>query len=150
MTTEAIKILQSGRTFSLSQKSSISYEIGLAEPSDLVIRIAENSGTGQFSNEWVSLESIYRTLASSPQASSLQSNLLKAVLKSKGANTPSFLMASLLDLGLVKRSEDKPRLFQVGDTEGFLKRLQDLVNTPRKNKGVKTARARAQAPAQTV
>ena len=45
MTISDIKILQSGRTFSLSQKSSISYEIGLAEPSDLLIRISENSGT---------------------------------------------------------------------------------------------------------
>ena len=145
MTISDIKVLQSGRTFSLSQKSSISYEIGLAEPSDLLIRISENSGTGQFSNEWVSLESIYRTLASTPEKGHLSSNVLKALLKSRGANTPSFLMSSLLDLGLVKRSEDKPRLFQVGDTEGFLKSLQSLVDSPRKNKGVKTVRAKAQA-----
>ena len=145
MTISGIKILQSGRTFSLSQKSSISYEIGLAEPSDLLIRISENSGTGQFSNEWVSLESIYRTLASTPEQGHLSSTVLKALLKSRGANTPSFLMSSLLDLGLIKRSEAKPRLFQVGDTEGFVKGLQSLVESPRKNKGVKTARAKAQA-----
>lgn len=124
--------LKSGRAHTLSEKSSISYQIALSPHSDLFIRVSENTGTGHYSKEWISLEEIYRTLETVTSDRAFSSRILRPLFKSRGANTPSFMMAALLDLGLIKRSEFKPRLFVVGDTQAFIESLQSLMSKVRK------------------
>lgn len=132
MSLDGLDLLKSGRAVTLSEKSSISYQIALSSESDLVIRVSENSGPGHYSDEWISLEGIYRTLESFAPNRIFSSQILRPLFKSKGANTPTFMMAALLDLGLVKRSDAKARFFIVGDTQAFIESLQSLMNKARK------------------
>jgi hypothetical protein len=146
MTDESIKVLRGDRTFTLSGRSSIGYQIGLHEDSNPLIRISENSGGGHFSGEWVSLESIYRSLEDQPPNGRFSSSLLRPLLRSRGANTPSFLMSALLHLGLVTRSETGSRLFQVGDKAAFIASLADLVKASGRGGGPEVKRAGKRVP----
>jgi len=60
-----IRILKEATCLSLSERSTLTYQIGCNETNDILFRIHGNSGTGKFNREWVPsgdmLELIYET-----------------------------------------------------------------------------------------
>ena len=53
-----LRILKTGNCPSLSGKSKLTYHIGCTSEFEIQFRVFSNTGSGFFSNEWVSLNSI--------------------------------------------------------------------------------------------
>jgi len=131
----AIRVLKTGKCKSLSGKSELTYHIGYDENSDSLImfRVSDNSGSGYFSNEWVSMERIDKGLAGSNEITSF---MLHSIFNGKSFNNGGFLLAVLKQEGLVVKSKEKPRCYQLGDPSRFMAEVQKLINAPGDQKGV--------------
>lgn len=131
-------VLKEGRALSLSRRSSLTYQIASSSDKELFIRLSENSSTGQFSREWVALAAIYDRLQGLGTSSSICAKSLDGLFKSRGSNNPAFLLAVLIDQGLVVPSTDRSNAYTLGDTQGFIGGLRELVDqespTPVKKK----------------
>lgn len=88
-----------GTCKSLSGGSTLTYHIGNDEEKRLMIRLMGNSGHGLFCKEWVCLGDIQTLL--SVYREPFSSKVLYPVFKGKSANSSGFLMAALLNEGLV-------------------------------------------------
>ena len=100
-----MKTLKTVECQSLSGRSTITYELGCNEKKDTHLRLTGNSGGGKFSNEWVPVTEI---LASDQP---ITPALLQSFFKGKSTNSPGFVMAALVNEGLVEISNDKPRKY---------------------------------------
>lgn len=141
MSTSSYTVLKEGRAMSLSRRSSLTYQIASNPSSELFIRLSENSSTGQFSQEWLALAQIYERLQSLGANSSICAKSLSGLFKSRGANNPAFLLAVLIDQGLVVPSPDRSNAYMLGDTQGFVSELKNLVGQESTSKAkAKTAK----------
>jgi hypothetical protein len=135
-----LRILKTGKCKSLSGKSDLTYHIGHDENSEIMFRVSDNSGSGYFSNEWVSMERIGKALAGS---NGITSFMLHSIFSGKSFNNGGFLLAVLKQEGLVVKSKEKerPRCYQLGDPSRFMAEVQKLVNAPGDQKGVGKAKS---------
>lgn len=119
------RILKVGSCPSLSGLSTLGYELGCDAKSNLLLRLAANSGSGYFNKDWFSFSLLDLQLlqATGP----LTSHSLQACLKGKSVNTSGFLMAVFKDLGLIHSSEDNPRAYVRGDATAFLAEVNGLI-----------------------
>jgi hypothetical protein len=92
-----IRILKTGECLSRSGKSKLTYHIGCTPESEILFRIHANTGNGFFSNEWLPLKTILEQLSKG----SFTSFSLYPLFHGKSNNTPAFLLAVLLEEGLV-------------------------------------------------
>ena len=100
-----VRILKVGSWHSLSGKSTLTYHIGCTAESDIQFRVYANTGAGFFSKEWLSLNTIQQAFAKGGK--SFTSYVLTPLFRGKSQNTPAFLMAALLEEGLIKPSKDR-------------------------------------------
>src|ERR1019366_4747872 len=91
----AVRILKTGTCPSLSGKSKLTYQLGCMGKSDLQFRISANSGTGFFSDDWVSLSDIQEVLDKGPSGKPITSFVLVPLFRGKSMNTPGFLFAAM-------------------------------------------------------
>lgn len=124
-TTETMTILKTGTCASVSGKSKLTYEIGLDPARELHLRISKNSGTGYFSDTWVLWEKTWQLLEKTG-GKPISSHSLSGLYKGQSVNTAGFLLAALLQEGVVRRREDTPRYYQLMDPKPFLTQLQGL------------------------
>ena len=131
--TSAIRILKTGICPSLSGKSKLTYQIGSAGKADIQFRISGNDAAGYFNDDWVALADIQEVLDKVPSGEAITSFVLVPLFRGKSMNTPGFLFAALKGEGLVERSKDKQRCYQLGDLKSFMasvKALSDLGGDP--------------------
>jgi hypothetical protein len=128
MTEPEIHILKTTTCKSVSGKSTLTYQIGTLPDSSLHLRIDKNSGNGQFSREWISLEVIRTALEKVPAGSRVTSYYLEPLFKGKSANNPSFLMAGLSHLGLLRPLKGKQRGHELLDPTEFDARMDKLTS----------------------
>ena len=102
-----VQILQTTKCNTVSGKSNITYSIGVDAQDKLFIRIASNSGGGFFSKEWVSIDGIKAVLENVPADSTISSLYLSPLFKGKSVNTPGYLLAALLNEGVLVSPERK-------------------------------------------
>ena len=117
--TDEIRILKKASCPTLSGKSKLSYQIGSDPESALYVRIAENTGGGFFSQEWVPVKAIEQALAKTPDA--ITSVALFQLFKGKSVNTPAFLLAVLKHEGVVQAVKGRQRkhmLVDIGQLTG--------------------------------
>jgi hypothetical protein len=89
----------------------------------------------------LALAKIYERLQSLGTNSSICAKSLGGLFKSRGANNPAFLLAVLIDQGLVVPSVDRSNAYSLGDTQAFVSELKNLVNQESApNKKAKTAK----------
>lgn len=93
---EVIKIIKIGHCPSLSGKTSLTYHVGRREEV-IYLQLHGNSNGGFFCKEWVTLERL-----GVEDNKPISSDLLQAIFKGKSANTGGFLLAALLNEGLVQ------------------------------------------------
>jgi len=131
-----MKVLKEGVCPSLSGRSSLTYHIGCR--SDLLdkdgtefnegisFRIHHNTGTGLFSNQWVSVESLKPIFDKGKSEDSVTSSSLSRVFAGSSVNTAGFILAVLKAEGLVVHMPEKRRYYQCSSSEQFFNELKKL------------------------
>lgn len=94
---------------SLSGKSDLTYHIACDSDNEIYFRIAENSGGGFFSCEWIALSDIESVFENRPPMFGITAFTLTQLFKGKSVNTPAFLLAVLKAEGLVQPLPDRKR-----------------------------------------
>ncbi len=123
----AMRILKIGTCPSLSESSTLTYHVGCDDASAIYFRVFDNSSSGYFNKEWVSMDSIGKALGAS---SNITSFTLHAVFTGKSLNNGGFLLSSLKNEGLVLASEDKKiRSYKLGDPGKFLAEVKMLIES---------------------
>ena len=102
----ALKVLRKGSCPSLSDTGVLDYEIGSDEAKETYFRVVANNAGGFFSQEWVAWSRIFAACNASDRFTSIT---LRGLFRGKSVNTAGFLLAALMDQGLVQRMEGKSR-----------------------------------------
>ena len=127
----SITNLHTAKCRTLSDKSELTYNIGIDDKSRTVLRIASNTGGGYWSREYVSFDAITSALEAVPEGSKITSIHLFKLFKGKSSNTPGFLLAVLLNEGVLEPLS-KSRQYKLCD-EGVDK-LMDKVEKLKQDK----------------
>ena len=112
-----MKIIKTSTCKSSSGQSTLTYNIGKVG-SDIQFQIEANTGTGFFSKEWISLKDIQEVITKDKP---FTSTVLYPLFQGKSINTPAFMLAVLLNEGLVKRSK---RCYESLDPSAFMDSLK--------------------------
>lgn len=139
---EVIRVLKSGTCPSLTGKSKLMYEFGAGPGNQLNVRIARNSGTGWISPQWVSWPDLLEALQDA-KGEPITSFTLRPLYAGRSVNTAGFLLAALMNEGLVQRMEDRPRCYELLDARRFLAEMDSLVPGPKGGGGGGNSSARA-------
>ena len=103
-----IKPVKVAETTSLTGTGVLEYEIGTDEAGEIHYRIIANNAGGFFSKEWVSWQAVYAACNGRTEITSL---LFRGLFRGKSVNTAGFLLAALIEEGLVQRNGTKSRLY---------------------------------------
>ena len=122
--TEIIHTIKTGNCPSRSGKSKLTYLIGADSASEIHFRINGNTGNGFFNNDWVPLNTILELLGKSGGA--FTSFTLHPLLKGKSNNTPAFLIAALLEEGIIHRSLSEKRCYELSDVSVFMAKIKPM------------------------
>lgn len=122
-----ILTLKTGNCSSRSGKSTLTYLIGADSASEIHFRINGNTGNGFFNNDWVPLEIILELLTKAGGA--FTSYALHPLLKGKSNNTPAFLIASLLEEGIIHRSVSEKRCYEMSDVSVFMAKIKPMMES---------------------
>ena len=122
-----ILTLKTGNCSSRSGKSKLTYLIGADSASEIHFRINGNTGNGFFNNDWIPLETILELLTKAGGA--FTSYALHPLLKGKSNNTPAFLIASLLEEGIIHRSVSEKRCYEMSDVSVFMAKIKPMVES---------------------
>ena len=120
-----IHILKTGKCPSLSGKSTLTYHIGQKEK-DVYLCLSENSKPGVLSREWISLQKMETLLAAEEHVFTSRSSSLHTLYKGHSINSGGFMLAVLLQEGLVGYAEGKSRKYCRCDSKGFYAAIKDL------------------------
>jgi hypothetical protein len=120
-----IHTIKTGNCPSRSGKSKLTYLIGADSDSEIHFRIHGNTGNGFFNNDWIPLETILELLGKSGGA--FTSYALHPLLKGKSNNTPAFLIASLLEEGIIHQSVSEKRCYELSDVSVFMAKIKPLM-----------------------
>lgn len=107
---------------SLTNTSKISYKIATNPSSNIYFQIIKNSNNGKFSEEWIA----YKDAKSALPIGSFSSAPFRKLYRNKSLNTPGFLLAALLNEGIVERELGKVMLFRFRSDEEFLAEIEKL------------------------
>lgn len=122
-----VRILKEATCPSLSERSTLTYQVGCNDNNDILFRIHKNSGAGKFNQEWVAsgdmLELIYE--AKKP----FSWKVLYPLVKGKSVNTACFLMAVLKNEGLLQPLD---RLYEQQSSADFQDRMKKLMGKMKK------------------
>jgi hypothetical protein len=136
-----MKVLKTSTCKTLSGKSTLTYQIGVTPESVIHLRISKNTGAGFFSDEWISVDDIHRTLEKRPEGSPVLSHFITPLLKGKSVNTSAFILAALSHLRLVTPVKGKKRHHELPGPEDFTASVRKLSSSSAPTKtGGKTVR----------
>jgi hypothetical protein len=114
-----VRIVKTASCATVSGKSRITYDVGCTPDAEIQLRISANTGGGMFSDGWVSLQAVRKALAGAPSGE-ITSHHLHALYAGRSVNTPPFLLAALVNEGLLLPSKSKRRCYECADDAAFL------------------------------
>lgn len=135
-----VRIIKVGTCKSLSCKSNLAYFIGhliaedavesaAAAADSIMFRIHSNSSAGFFnSREWVPMSKIQKELDKVPSGHGITSFTLFPIFKGRSQNSPGFLLAALLNEGLVTHLPEKKRSYGRLPDAGFIAEMVKLID----------------------
>ena len=139
-----VRILKEATCPSLSERSTLTYQIGCNDNNDILFRIHKNSGTGKFNRKWVAAGDILEMIYEAKQPFSWK--VLYPLVEGKSVNTACFLMAALKSEGLILPLD---RLYEQKSSADFQDRMGKLVNKkivkPKPAKATKAKRTKKEA-----
>ena len=125
-----MKVLKTSTCKTLSGKSTLTYRIGRLPDSTVHLHISKNDGGGFFSQEWIAFEAVQEALRDDDEGAAITSVRLTPLFKGKSVNTPSFLLAALKHLKLVRPVQGKQRHHERLDPRPFLDMISKLMADP--------------------
>lgn len=131
---EEIRVVKTASCPSLSERSTLTYEIGVKGDKSIYIRLTENTGSGMFSKEWVPLAQIALQLSADDKP--ITSRTIQP-LYSGSVNSAGFLQAVLKDVGLIKNIEENSRSYIRTDPKKFTLEIHALLENPPEKKPAK-------------
>ena len=123
-----IKVIKTASCDTLSGKSKLTYQIGCTPDKQIHLRISKNSGGGFFSGEFVSFDAILDELEKLPKDTGISSYYLAHLFKGKSVNTPSFHLAALKHLKLIRPLPNNKRHHELVDPKPFLEQIEKLIS----------------------
>lgn len=114
---------------SLSSKSELTYHIACDSDNEVYFRVAENSGNGFFSCEWIALTAIEAVFKDKPAMSGITAFMFNELFTGKSVNTPAFLLAVLKAENLVQPLPNRRRTHEAVPNNTFLGDIYRLVDT---------------------
>lgn len=114
---------------SLSGKSDLTYHIACDSDNEVYFRVAENTGKGFFSCEWIALMAIEAVIKDKPTMSGITAFMFNELFTGKSVNTPAFLLAVLKAENLVQPLPNRRRAHEVVPNNTFLDNIYRLVDT---------------------
>ena len=120
-----LRILKIKSCPSRTGRSTLCYHIGCNDTGELYFRIHANSGNGFFNDNWVSLNDIDEALT----GGHFTSFALKCLYDKRSSNSPAFLLAALLEEGLVKIAITPKRCYIKSDFGPFKERMKSLIDS---------------------
>ena len=135
-----MRVLKTATCKTLSGKSTLTYRIGVSPESIIHLHISKNSGGGYFSDEWIAFEAVQEALRDDAEGAAITSIRLTPLFKGKSVNTPSFLLAALKHLKLVRPVQGKQRHHERLDPRPFLDMVDKLMSSSATGKTKATAR----------
>jgi hypothetical protein len=130
----------------LNGSATLTYQIGQDDTGAIHWKIAASTGNGMFSTEYVAFTDIQKALADWSTNLPLTSMTLRALFQGKSVNTPAFLLATLVNEGILQQVPEKKRHYQLGDAKPFLAEVDKPKATHSQSS---KARPRAKAKAAT-
>jgi hypothetical protein len=107
----------------------LTYLVGCTAASEVHFRVADNTGGGFFSDEWVALSAIQEAFDKQQKGKPIVSLMLYSLFHGRSLNTPAFLLAVLKAEGLVKPLGDKQRGYERVDPAEFMAGIRKLINS---------------------
>jgi hypothetical protein len=124
-----MRVLKTATTKTITGKSTLTYQIGCLPDSSIHLRITKNTGAGMFSDEWVKYDDIQEALKDDTEGAAITSIRLTLLFKGKSVNTPSFLLAALKSLKLVRSMNGKQRHHEALNPQPFLDTVEKLMSS---------------------
>lgn len=124
-----MRILKKAACKTLSGKSTLTYQIGALPDNEIHIQVLAKDGGGMFSQEWVSFEAVQAALENDDEGAAITSIQLTPLFKGKSVNTPSFLLAALKHLKLVRPMQGKQRHHERMNPGPFLDQMEKLMSS---------------------
>ena len=120
-----IQVILTTTTPSLSGACDLKYQLGLCIKSNLHLRIHFSSGNGYYSRNWVSLDTLWRCL-SDWEHGTITALALFSLWPFRSINTAGYILRSLIDLGLLTPSTEKPRHWNLVSENQYQSIMTDL------------------------
>lgn len=127
MNEKEMRVVKIATCPSLSGKSTLTYHIGCMDDRAIYLRLAENTGQGNFSKDWIPLTLLDPLLESADTP--ITASLIRSLFDGKSVNTAGFFMAVLVAEGLLKVSEDVIRSYFPRDRTEFRSGIQSLFDS---------------------
>ena len=124
-----MRTLKTTTTKTITGKSTLTYQIGCLPDSSIHLRISKNTGAGMFSDERVPYDDIQEALKDDAEGAAITTIRLTPLFKGKSVNTPSFLLATLKHLKLVRSINGKPRHHEALNPQPFLDTVEKLMSS---------------------
>jgi hypothetical protein len=144
---DSITVVKTATCETLTRKSKLTYQIGTLPDGEVYVRIHKNSGNGFFSNEWVSLADIRKTLSKITVGKPVTAIVLSNLFQGKSVNTPGFLLAVLAHEKLIIPMQGKKRSHEAVDPGEFQEKVDGLVSAKGKPKAASRKKAVRTSPA---
>jgi len=109
---------------SLSQRSTLTFQIGVQASDLIVMRLVANTGKGYFSKDWISWPDVQACLTG---AKSLSCVTLHPLYMGRSVNSGGFLLAVLRHMGVVQPNSELKRSYAVADLDALMTRMAPLV-----------------------
>ena len=113
----------------------------------MYLRIHKNSGNGFFSNEWVSLQDIQKTIGDIPAGKPVTAIVLSELFEGRSVNSPGFLLAVLVQEKLLIPMQGKKRSHEPVSPEEFRERVSQMASGKAKPKAASRKKAARTSPA---
>ena len=123
-TLPVLRILKTASCPSLTGTSELSYYIAIDAEEVIQFKVTSNSQSGHFSEEWIAYNDAKEAFPIGP----FSSVPLRTLYKNKSLNTPGFLLAALLNEGVVEKEPGKRLLFRTCPDDAFLAEMQKLID----------------------
>ena len=128
MNIRIIKIAECGK-LTAPDAISLTYNIGVADSSNIHFRVTDNKTGGLFSPEWIALDVILDTVKTAADVKPFSALIFDRLFTYRSANNAGFLVAALLAEGVLQRHKETKRMVIMGDAAKFLAELKPLVDS---------------------
>ena len=144
---DSMTVTRTATCETLTRKSKLTYQIGTLPDGEVYLRIHRNSGNGFFSNEWIALSDIQKTVAGIPAGKPVTAIVLGDLFEGRSVNSPGFLLAALAEERLLVPMQGKKRSHEPVSSAEFQERIQQMASGKGKPKAASRKKAVRTSPA---